>query len=152
MTMQGGESLAERYSRLAQETPDRRLVDFEIRALDVLLSTLFLVITFPVAAMIGVGLLLTSGRPLFYRGHRVGRGGRVFTMTKFRALEEGAESRLGHHLGPALLEDICREAAADARVELRVLAQLPQAADHPVALLVPETRYLHGLLLQSLDA
>ena len=35
VTMQGGESLAERYSRLAQETPDRRLVDFELRALDV---------------------------------------------------------------------------------------------------------------------
>jgi lipopolysaccharide/colanic/teichoic acid biosynthesis glycosyltransferase len=104
VTMQGRESLAERYSRLAQETPDRRLVDFGIRALDVFLSTLFLVITFPIAAMIGVGLLLTSGRPLFYRGDRVGRGGRLFTMTKFRTLKPGAESRLGHHLGPALVE------------------------------------------------
>jgi lipopolysaccharide/colanic/teichoic acid biosynthesis glycosyltransferase len=104
VTMQGGQSLAERYSRLAQETPDRRLVDFELRALDMLLSTLFLVITFPIAAMIGVGILLTSGRPLFYRGERVGRGGRIFTMTKFRTLKHGAESRLGHHLGVALVE------------------------------------------------
>ena len=81
VTMQGGESLAERYSRLAQETPDRRLVDFGIRALDVFLSTLFLVITFPVAAMIGVGLLLTSGRTLFYRGRRGRRGRRASART-----------------------------------------------------------------------
>jgi len=104
VTLQGTESLAERYSRLAREMPDRRRVDFELRVLDVLLSFLFLVISFPIAAMIGIGILLTSGRPVSYRGQRVGRGGRVFTMTKFRTLKPGAESRLGHHLGPALVE------------------------------------------------
>lgn len=104
VTMQGTESLADRYSRLAQEMPDRRRVDFELRVLDMLLSSLFLVISFPIAAMIGIGLLLTSGRPVFYRGERVGRSGRVFRMTKFRTLKPGAESRLGHHLGPALVE------------------------------------------------
>jgi lipopolysaccharide/colanic/teichoic acid biosynthesis glycosyltransferase len=57
-----------------------------------------------VAVPIGVGIALTSGRPIFYRGERVGRGGSVFTMTKFRTLRTGAESRLGHHLGPALVE------------------------------------------------
>ena len=31
-------------------------------------------------------VLATSGRPVFYRGERVGRGGRVFTMLKFRTL------------------------------------------------------------------
>jgi lipopolysaccharide/colanic/teichoic acid biosynthesis glycosyltransferase len=49
-------------------------------------------------------ILLTSGRPLFYRGKRVGRGGRIFTMTKFRTLKPGAEQRLGHHLGSSLVE------------------------------------------------
>ena len=103
-TMQGEQSLAARYSRLAQETPDRRRVDFEVRALDVIFSTLFLVVAFPIAAMIGIGIVLTSGRPVFYRGERVGRGGRIFTMTKFRTLNIGAETRLGHHLGVALVE------------------------------------------------
>lgn len=102
--MQGGDSLAERYSQLAQEMPDRRRVDFELRALDILFSTLFLVAALPIAVPLGVGLALTSGRPIFYRGQRVGRGGRIFTMTKFRTLKPGAESRLGHHLGPALVE------------------------------------------------
>jgi 23S rRNA G2069 N7-methylase RlmK/C1962 C5-methylase RlmI len=35
-------------------------------------------------------------------------------------------------------------------VRLRILDRLPQAADHPVLLTVPETRYLKGLLLQAL--
>jgi lipopolysaccharide/colanic/teichoic acid biosynthesis glycosyltransferase len=104
LTMQGEKSLAERYARLAQETPDRRRVDLELRALDILLSSLFLILLLPVAAMIAVGSLLTSGRPVFYRGERVGRGGQLFTMTKFRTLRPGAEGRLGHHLGAALVE------------------------------------------------
>ena len=104
LTVQGDKSLAERYARLAQDAPDRRRVDLELRLLDILLSSLFLIISLPVSITIGIGNLLSSGRPVFYRGKRVGRGGRIFTMTKFRTLRPGAESRLGHHLGPALVE------------------------------------------------
>ena len=50
LTMQGAESLAERYSRLAQEMPDRRRVDFELRVLDVVLSSVFLVVSLPLVA------------------------------------------------------------------------------------------------------
>jgi lipopolysaccharide/colanic/teichoic acid biosynthesis glycosyltransferase len=102
--MQGDKSLAERFSRLAQETPDRRRVDLELRTLDILLSAFFLLISLPLTIPIAIANLVTSGRPVFYRGERVGRGGRVFTMTKFRTLRPGAESRLGHHLGPALVD------------------------------------------------
>jgi lipopolysaccharide/colanic/teichoic acid biosynthesis glycosyltransferase len=103
--MQGtGESLAERFSRLAQETPDRRRVDLELRTLDIFLSALFLLVSLPLTIPIALANLFTTGRPVFYRGERVGRGGRVFTMTKFRTLRPGAEARLGHHLGPALVE------------------------------------------------
>ena len=105
LTVQGtGESLAERFSRLAQETPDRRRVDLELRTLDVLLSAFLLLISLPLTMPIAIANLVTSGRPVFYRGERVGRGGRVFTMTKFRTLRPGAEVRLGHHLGSALVE------------------------------------------------
>jgi lipopolysaccharide/colanic/teichoic acid biosynthesis glycosyltransferase len=103
--MQGtGESLAERFSRLAQEMPDRRRVDLELRTLDILLSGLFLLISLPLTIPIAIANLATTGRPVFYRGERVGRGGRVFTMTKFRTLQPGAEGRLGHHLGSALVD------------------------------------------------
>jgi lipopolysaccharide/colanic/teichoic acid biosynthesis glycosyltransferase len=103
--MQGtGESLAERFSRLAQEMPDRRRVDLELRTLDILLSGLFLLISLPLTIPIAIANLATTGRPVFYRGERVGRGGRIFTMTKFRTLRPGAEGRLGHHLGSALVD------------------------------------------------
>ena len=127
LTMQGGESLAERYSRLAQETPDRRRVDFELRALDLLLASVFLVIALPLAIPIGLALVFTSGRPVFYRGERVGRGGRVFTMTKFRTLRPGAEARLGHHLGAMLVQQTEAEVTQMGRwLRATQLDEIPQ--------------------------
>jgi lipopolysaccharide/colanic/teichoic acid biosynthesis glycosyltransferase len=90
------------YRQLALETPARKR-DAVLRFLDVLLATLFLVVTLPVAALIALLLLITSGRPVFYRGERVGRGGRVFTMLKFRTLHADAETRLGPYLGEELV-------------------------------------------------
>ena len=55
-----------------------------------------------------------------------------------------------HHVSPPLFEEICRAAAADAGVSLRVIDRLGPASDHPVLLAVPETRYLAGLLLQQI--
>ena len=98
------EDLAQQYGRLAHETPGRGGVDIAVRVLDVAFATLFLLLSLPIALVIVAAQLATSGRPVFYRGERVGRGGRVFTMTKFRTLRPGAEQRLGHLLGPALVE------------------------------------------------
>jgi len=49
-----------------------------------------------------------------------------------------------------MFEEICRDAAADAGVRLRIVDRLGQARDHPVLLTVPETRYLKGLQLEAL--
>src|SRR5207253_6500045 len=43
------------------------------------------------------------GRPLFYRGERVGRGGHVFRMLKVQTLRPNAEERLGPYLGEELV-------------------------------------------------
>ena len=56
-----------------------------------------------------------------------------------------------HHVSPALFEEICRAAGEDVGRPVRIAARLSQARDHPVLLAVPETRYLTGLLLESLD-
>ena len=47
-------------------------------------------------------ILLTSGRPVLYRGLRVGRAGRTFTMYKLRTLKPDAETRLGPYQASAL--------------------------------------------------
>ena len=90
------------YRQLALETPDRSR-DLLLRALDVVLSAFFLLCALPIALAISLAILLTDGRPVFYRGERVGRSGRVFTMLKFRTLKLNAESRLGPYLGEELV-------------------------------------------------
>ncbi len=83
-------------------SPARRH-DAALRGLDVALAWVFLLVTLLLTVPIAAALLLTSGRPVFYRGERVGRGGRVFRMLKFRTLRANAEERLGPYLGEELV-------------------------------------------------
>src|ERR1700746_2856866 len=91
------DTLVRGYRQLALETPARPR-DTVLRALDVLLSGLFLLLSLPISLVIALVVAGTSGIPILYRGERVGRGGRVFTMYKFRTLWRGAEGRGGRHL------------------------------------------------------
>ena len=96
------DTLVTGYKRLASNAPDR-LKDLELRTLDILFSSVFLILLSPVALLIAVIMLVTSGRPVVYRGQRVGRGGRFFEMLKFRTLKPGAEERIGQYLGEELV-------------------------------------------------
>jgi lipopolysaccharide/colanic/teichoic acid biosynthesis glycosyltransferase len=93
-----------RFSLLAHDAPRRPLVDLELRLLDVLLAAVFLLLALPLMAVIVLLVVGTSGFPIFYRGERVGRGGRIFEMVKFRTLRRNAEDRLGPYLGAELVE------------------------------------------------
>src|ERR671928_2020816 len=86
-------TLIRSFRDLAVASPPRPR-DAALRALDVTLSALFLLVSLPLTVPLALALLATSGRPLFYRGERVGRGGRIFEMLKFRTLPPGAEERL----------------------------------------------------------
>jgi lipopolysaccharide/colanic/teichoic acid biosynthesis glycosyltransferase len=90
------------YRDLALETPQRPR-DRLLRVLDLGLSSLFVVVSLPVLALLLLVLLATGGRPLLYRGERVGRGGHIFTMLKLRTLKIDAEQRLGPYLGEELV-------------------------------------------------
>jgi lipopolysaccharide/colanic/teichoic acid biosynthesis glycosyltransferase len=93
-------SLVDRYAAEAVEfTP--RPVDSVLRAVDIVLAGSGLVATAPLLGLCGVAVRL-SGRPVLYRGPRVGRFGAPFTMYKFRTLKLGAEQRLGSRLGEEL--------------------------------------------------
>jgi lipopolysaccharide/colanic/teichoic acid biosynthesis glycosyltransferase len=91
-----------RFSELTEASP-RRGRDLVLRGLDIVLSLLFLLVSLPLTIPIALTILLTSGRPLFYRGERIGQGGRVFHMLKFRTLRRGAEDTLGPYLGEELV-------------------------------------------------
>jgi lipopolysaccharide/colanic/teichoic acid biosynthesis glycosyltransferase len=90
------------YARLAAETPHRR-IDLELRGLDIFFALVFGVVALPIVLAIAVVVGVTSGRPVLYRGQRVGRGGHFFTMLKFRTLKPDAEERLGPYLGDELV-------------------------------------------------
>jgi lipopolysaccharide/colanic/teichoic acid biosynthesis glycosyltransferase len=94
--------LTRRFSELTQASPARPR-DAALRTLDIVLSAFFLLVSLPLTLPIAVLILFSSGRPLFYRGERVGRGGHVFEMLKFRTLKRGAEERLGPYLGAELV-------------------------------------------------
>jgi lipopolysaccharide/colanic/teichoic acid biosynthesis glycosyltransferase len=90
------------YRQLAGRT-HRRRIDIELRTLDIVLALGFFVLSLPFVALIAIAILLTDGRPVIYRGARVGRAGKFFTINKFRTLRVGAEERIGGYLGPELV-------------------------------------------------
>lgn len=97
----GGASLGERYESVPHAWEERG-VDRVLRSLDILLAGAGLTVLSPLMAVVAGVIRVTSGRPLLYRGPRVGQAGEVFTMYKFRTLSPGAEARLGPYYGPEL--------------------------------------------------
>lgn len=79
-----------------------RGVDAVLRVLDVSIASGVLVACSPLFAAVAIGIRVSSGPPILYRGARVGRGGRIFQMYKFRTLAADAETRLGPYLGDEL--------------------------------------------------
>ena len=58
------------------------------RTFDLLLSTLALLLLLPLLALIGAALCIEGPGAIFYRGPRIGKGGRLFHMYKFRTMNE----------------------------------------------------------------
>jgi len=111
---------------MVRGSPKRR-VDLELRTLDVLLAGFFLIVLSPLIGLIALVLVLTSGRPLLYRGERVGRDGRIFHMLKFRTLRRAAEERLGPYLGEELMLRTREETTGlGRRLRAAQLDELPQ--------------------------
>ena len=94
--------VAEQVSDIAAEAYSPRPVDVVLRALDLLIAGSALLLLSPLLGLLALATLLTSGRPVLYRGERVGRAGHVFTMYKLRTLRPGAETRLGNVYGEEL--------------------------------------------------
>jgi exopolysaccharide biosynthesis polyprenyl glycosylphosphotransferase len=61
-------------------------------AADRLAAGLMLLLSLPLTAPAAIGILLTLGRPLFFRQTRVGRDGRTFEMLKFRTMRPAREA------------------------------------------------------------
>lgn len=61
--------------------------------IDVVLATLALLLLSPAFCLISLAIVVDSGPPVLFRQNRLGRGGRQFTMYKFRTMVVGSESQ-----------------------------------------------------------
>jgi len=61
------------------------------RFFDVLVSALIVLATLPIMIVAAICIYLEDGGPVLYRQERVGQGGRVFTIFKFRSMRNDAE-------------------------------------------------------------
>jgi lipopolysaccharide/colanic/teichoic acid biosynthesis glycosyltransferase len=95
-------TLEEQYVEIASELYEPRPIDLALRTLDILIAGTALLLLSPLLGLLALATVITSGRPVLYRGQRVGRAGRVFTMYKLRTLKPGAETRLGDVYGEEL--------------------------------------------------
>ena len=90
------------------------------RIFDLLLSSLLLILTLPIMLLVGLMILLESGRPLFFTQIRVGKLGYQYKIFKFRTMVKDAEkdgaqwaqkndsriTRLGSFLRKSRLDEI----------------------------------------------
>jgi len=65
------------------------------RAMDIVLGSLFLLMTLPIWLVVCALVKLTSEGPVFYKSKRVGLSGQEFYMYKFRSMYIDADARLG---------------------------------------------------------
>jgi lipopolysaccharide/colanic/teichoic acid biosynthesis glycosyltransferase len=120
-------SLVERYAKMAHVF-EPGPVDRVLRVLDLLIAGVAAAAVAPMCALIAIALKLSSPRsPVLYRGWRVGRGGHLFQMLKFRTLAPDAELRLGPYLGAELTQLTQREVSLVGRpLRASRLDELPQ--------------------------
>jgi undecaprenyl-phosphate glucose phosphotransferase len=65
------------------------------RALDAALAAIGLIVLAPLFSVVALAIWLSTGRPIFYRQDRVGQGGRIFRIIKFRSMRCDAERETG---------------------------------------------------------
>jgi lipopolysaccharide/colanic/teichoic acid biosynthesis glycosyltransferase len=73
--------------------PSGKIYDIIKRPLDVFLSSAALIVfVLPIIAL-AIIVRLSLGSPVFFRQKRVGRGGRIFTLIKFRSMRDARDDK-----------------------------------------------------------
>jgi len=107
------------------------------RTLDIVASSLGLVLVSPVLAAVAVAIIVESGGPILFRQQRLGLGGRPFTVYKFRSMFSAADQ--GSH--EAHVRDLIRGDGVEA--ESAEAVWVPIAADPRVTRLGAFLRRSH---------
>ncbi len=101
-----------------------------------MLGTLALVLMLPVMALVAIAVAVDSTGPVIFGAKRIGRGGKPFTMWKFRSMARGAE-----RAGPAVTGSydyrVTRVGAVLRRTKLDELPQLVNVIGGQMSLVGP---------------
>ena len=89
---------------------------------DIVFSLLGIIFLFPVFVILALMVKLDSKGPVFYRGLRVGKGGKLFRIYKFRTMVPGAD-KMG---GPSTASDDPRLTRIGKLLKRYQLDELPQ--------------------------
>lgn len=76
------------------------------RTLDVIASAIGLVIFAPILSIVALAVRLSGRGPIFFRQFRVGLGGKIFRITKFRSMVHDAEARRSDLTGESVYTDL----------------------------------------------
>lgn len=92
------------------------------RFFDLVISSILLLILFPVILLTSLIVILDTGFPVFYRGKRVGKDGRIFYILKFRSMVVDSRQK-----GPGITaESDCRVTRSGRFLRNWKLDELPQ--------------------------
>lgn len=72
-----------------------RLIMFTKRVIDLLVSTVGLLVTAPITVLTAMAIKLDSPGPILYRQERIGQNDELFTIYKFRSMSQSAEAHVG---------------------------------------------------------
>ncbi|MBP6879371.1 MAG: exopolysaccharide biosynthesis polyprenyl glycosylphosphotransferase [Candidatus Pacebacteria bacterium] len=73
------------------EEKDLLIYRFFSRILEIIFSTIILIITLPITIISAIFIMLEDGAPFLYKQSRVGENGRTFLLYKFRSMTRDAE-------------------------------------------------------------
>ena len=81
----------ENLKRSEQYYPEPQIRDsfytrYGKRTIDIILSSVGLLVTLPINLLIGIVTFFDVGRPLFFKQIRIGKDGKLFTLIKFRSM------------------------------------------------------------------
>jgi exopolysaccharide biosynthesis polyprenyl glycosylphosphotransferase len=107
-----------------RRNPNEPFERFFKRSLDLFLSAAGLLLLLPLWIAIAVLIVVTSFGPVFYLQDRVGRGGRVFRLRKFRTMIPEAEQFSGETYSPEHDPRVTRVGSILRRFRLDELPQL----------------------------
>ena len=100
-----------------------RVYDAVKRVLDVAAAAVALVVLSPVFLVVAVLVRLKSGAPVVFRQQRPGKGGRIFTLYKFRTMRDAAPGTTGVE---AVASDAERLTPFGKTLRATTLDELPQ--------------------------